>query len=173
MKKILRHLLLLLLIATAASSADAQVVKGQKTFGVHGGYVTRNRSGVAGIDFEYTFSKHFRLAPSVDYIFSNRGSDGFMFNIDYHGPYPLNSAGTFNVYHVIGLNYASWHNKVYHNEGDPDADVSTRDNRFGFDFGAGLEYYVQPTMKLSFEGKFNWLRHYNTGLFYFGISYVF
>ncbi len=157
--------------------ASAQIEKGQKSVGFHGGYATYNTSGLAGVGFQYAFSRHFRLAPSVDYIFTHKKVDGLMFNIDYHGPVSLNQARTVYFYHLLGINYASWHHSPEDiGEGEVNAgmaDVSSRDNNFGLDVGAGFEWYVSPTLRLSLEGKFNWVHHANTGLFYLGISYVF
>ncbi len=165
------------MLVAVSFSATAQVEKKQKSLGFHGGYATYNTSALAGVSFQYTFSRHFRLAPSVDYIFDHKDVDGLMFNIDYHGPVALNSARTVYFYHLLGLNYASWHHarpKIDEvHDVAPGEDVSSRENDFGLDVGAGFEWYVNPTLKLSLEGKFNWIRHANTGLFYLGISYVF
>ncbi len=175
--KLIRNIsILLLLLVAVAVDAQAQVEKGQKSLGFHGGYATYNTSALAGVSFKYAFSRHFRLAPSVDYIFDHKDIDGLMFNIDYHGPVALNQACTVYFYHVLGVNYASWHHGVPEAKtaGDePAGDVSSRENHFGLDVGAGFEWYVNPTLRLSLEGKFNWIRHANTGLFYLGISYVF
>lgn len=175
MNRLLRILAVAILALACSFEADAQVEKGQKSFGLHGGYVTRNHSGMAGLEFEYTFSRRCRLSPSIDYIFSNRNTDGLMFNLDYHCPFALNKSRTLNIYPLAGINYASWHMKgvTTHTEAEEDVDVSSREGNFGLDFGAGLEYYVKPTLKLSVEGKFNWIKHHNTGLFFVGISYVF
>lgn len=164
--------MLVMLIATALS-AGAQNEKGQKTFGLQGGYVTRNTSGAAGLEFTYSFSNHFRLAPSIDYIFSHNSTDGLIFNIDYQGPYSLNASKTVNIFPIAGICYSSWHKKEKNVPGDTSDDVSTRRNRFGINLGAGIEYYATPSLKLSLKGKFNWVKSANTGLFYVGISYVF
>ncbi|MDE5785284.1 MAG: porin family protein [Duncaniella sp.] len=176
MKHLRNIFITLFLLAATAFQSSAQVEKGQKSLGFHGGYATYNTSALAGVSFQYTFSRHFRLAPSVDYIFNHKDTDGLMFNIDYHGPVSLNAAHTIYFYHLLGLNYASWHHAAKRpapEEGAPGSDVSSRENNFGLDVGAGFEWYVRPTLRLSLEGKFNWIRHADTGLFYLGISYVF
>ncbi|MBD5202441.1 MAG: porin family protein [Bacteroides sp.] len=176
--KFLRNIFIIFaLMASVTFTAEAQIEKGQKSLGFHGGYATYNTSALAGVSFQYAFSRHFRLAPSVDYIFDHKDVDGLMFCLDYHGPVALNSARTVYFYHLLGLNYASWHHGRPKfdsvEEMAPGEDVSSRDNNFGLDVGAGFEWYVRPTLRLSLEGKFNWIRHANTGLFYLGISYVF
>ncbi len=161
----------LLFITPAAS---AQTEKGQKSFGLHAGYATANRSALAGLTFSYNFTRHFRLAPTVDYVFSHNSTDGMIVNIDYKGPYSINAARTVNIYPIAGLSYTSWHTKADGKKSDgTDSDVSTRKNRIGLNIGGGIEYYIKPSMKVSAEGRFNWVRHAETGLFYLSISYVF
>lgn len=157
-----------------SSAASAQTSHGSKSFGIKTGYATINKSATAGIELQYAFSQHFVLAPSIDIVFRNECVDGMLVNLDYHGPWQLDKNGRWNFYHILGVNYASWsdRSKSEPHDGVND-DVTLRTNRFGLDFGAGLEYYVRPTLKLSFQGKFNWLKSYNTGLFNLGISYVF
>lgn len=165
----------ILISVTAATTVSAQLSKGTKSVGVKTGYVTLNKTATAGIELQYAFSRHFVLAPSIDIIFRNENLDGMMFNLDYHGPWQLDTNGRWYFYHILGLNYASWsrHSTEGNGESDDTDDVTLRTNRFGLDFGAGIDYYVRPTLKLSLQGKFNWLKAHNTGLFNLGISYVF
>ncbi|MDE6371717.1 MAG: hypothetical protein K2K92_09555 [Duncaniella sp.] len=150
-------------------------MKGQKSMGVRTGYVTLNKTAMAGIEFQYAFSRHFVLAPSVDYIFRNENLDGLLINLDYHGPWQLDKSGRWNFYHILGINYASWgsHTLGDISESNRSDDVTTRFNRVGLDFGAGIAYFIKPTLRVSFQGKFNWVKAHNTGLFNVGISYVF
>lgn len=166
---------LIVISLISATSVSAQFSKGSKSVGVKTGYVTLNKTATAGIELQYTFSRHFVLAPSIDIIFRNENLDGMMFNLDYHGPWQLDTNGRWYFYHILGLNYASWsrHATGAGDGGDENDDVTLRTNRFGLDFGAGVYYYVRPTLKLSLQGKFNWLKAHNTGLFNLGISYVF
>lgn len=169
MKKFLISLAALL--AFAAPVSGAGIERGQKTFGIRAGYATINHAPMAGIEFSYAFSPHFVLSPNVDYVFRNERLDALLFNIDYNGPWCLSHDGRLYFYHILGLNYASWSTR------EPDVessnDVTTRFNRIGLDFGAGFSFYVTPTLRLSLQGKFNWIKNYNTGLFNLGISYVF
>ncbi|MCM1162692.1 MAG: outer membrane beta-barrel protein [Muribaculaceae bacterium] len=163
-------------------SANAQEnIKPRKSLGVTAGYVTTNQSASAGLQFSYAFSSHFVLAPSIDYVFRHHNRDAILFNIDYHGPWQLDASGKWYVYHILGINYGSWNRHIPNHsstaptargEGGPD-DVTTRRNHIGFDFGLGFAYNVTPTMRITCQGKFNWIRHDNTGLFNMGISYVF
>lgn len=170
---------ILLLAAIGSQDMSAQLAKGRKSLGVKTGYITLNKTATAGIELQYAFSRHFVLAPSIDYVFRNESMDGLMINLDYHGPWQLDRNGKWYFYHILGVNYASWSTYI---KPDPAAgitgtdindDVTTRVNRIGLNFGAGIDYYVSPTLKLSLQGKFNWIKDDNTGLFNLGISYVF
>lgn len=169
---------ILLLAFMGSQDMSAQLVKGRKSLGVKTGYITLNKTATAGIELQYAFSRHFILAPSIDYVFRNESMDGLLINLDYHGPWQLDSKGKWYFYHILGVNYASWSTYVKPDMTTPtetniNDDVTTRVNRFGLDFGAGIDYYVSPTLKLSLQGKFNWIKDHNTGLFNLGISYVF
>lgn len=174
--KIITLFTIFLLSILAAQDMSAQYAKGRKSFGVKTGYVTLNKSATAGIELQYAFNKHFVLAPGIDYVFRHEKLDGLMFNLDYHGPWQLDNSGRWYFYHILGVSYASWstHSKSELKEKQTDGDdVTTRFNRFGMNFGAGIDLYVNPTLKLSLQGKFNWIKEHNTGLFNIGISYVF
>lgn len=155
----------------ASSGLKAEVKRGQKTLGVSTGYVTLNRSASAGLNFSYAFSRRFVLAPSVEYVFRNRNLDGMLINIDYHGPWRLADSDKWYVYHIIGVSYGSWSSHSV----DPQSndDVTTRKSYPGLNFGAGVAYSVKPSLRLNVQGKFNWLKNHNTGLFSVGIAYVF
>jgi len=175
--KYITFIILLFISAIAAQDMSAQLVKGRKSFGIKTGYTTLNKTVTTGIELQYAFSNHFVLAPNIDYVFRNEGLDGVLFNIDYHGPWQLDKNGKWYFYHILGVNYASWstHTKAGPNEEGRNEydDVTTRFNHIGLNFGAGIELYVRPTLKLSLQGKFNWVKDHNTGLFNLGISYVF
>lgn len=155
----------------APSGLSAEVKRGQKTLGVSAGYVTLNKSASAGLNFSYAFSRHFVLAPSVDYVFRNENLDGMLLNVDYIGPWQLAASNKWFVYHIIGLNYGSWSTHAV----DPvsNDDVTSRKSHPGMNFGAGVAFDVKPTLRLKVQGKYNWMKHHSSGLFSVGISYVF
>ena len=180
----MKKIFITLAAALAFSVIGCQELSAQQefkrtSFGVKTGYVTFNKTATAGIELQYAFSPHFVLAPNVDYIFRNEGLDGLLVNLDYHGPWQLDKAGRWKFYHILGVNYASWssHEKTLpdggSDGGNVNDDVTSRFNRIGLNFGAGIEYYVRPSLKLSLQGRFNWIKEHNAGLFNLGISYVF
>ncbi|MDE6377724.1 MAG: hypothetical protein K2K72_03160, partial [Duncaniella sp.] len=76
-------------LAIGASASGAGLERGQKTFGLRTGYATVSHAPMAGLEFSYAFSPHFVLSPNIDYVFRNNNLDGFLFNIDYNGPWSL------------------------------------------------------------------------------------
>ena len=80
-------LTLTLLIAIAASATQ----RSEKTLGLAGGFNTANDGAVAGVFFQYSFSSHFRLAPSADYVFRHRGIDGLHVNLNCQFPIGVGS----------------------------------------------------------------------------------
>lgn len=163
LKKLICLLTIMLALPALATS------RGEKTVGLRAGYNTNNESPLAGVFFQYSFSRHFRLAPNVDYIFRNRGEDGIHANLNAHFPIGIGS-GRFDIYPLAGIAFTTMYD---HNEAGDDGDVSTRITRMGLNAGAGLEYYVSPSLKLHVEGKFSWVNDFNSGVFCVGIGYVF
>lgn len=166
-------------MSATAVPAVAQIESGQMSAGVSAGYVSHTKSPAVSADFSYAFSKRFVLAPSLTYVFPNNEKEAVMFNLDYHGPWQLDKSGHWYVYHIIGVNFASWKKtETVTVRDDVDAKAETRkesvrQNRVGLDFGAGLAWYCRPDLKISLEGKLNWIKNNNTGIFTLGVSYVF
>lgn len=164
----IRLLIFLALMPLFSINADA-AARGEKSVGVKIGYCSRNESPVGGLYFQYDFSRHFRLSPSIDYIFRHEGYDGFTFNLTAQFPIGLRSS-RFDIYPLAGLSYAIWNHTLPKVAGN---DVSERINRLGLDVGAGAEYKISSSLKLFVQGKFNWVKNFNTGIFVAGIGYVF
>lgn len=152
------------------SPLNAAAQHGEKTVGLRAGYSTRNESAIAGIYFQYRFSRYFRIAPNIDYIFRHRGTDAFSFNGNAHFPIAL-LPSKVNIYPLVGINYTSWNQRI--SGLDETDDVTTRSGKFGLNIGGGVEWYASPTLKLLFEGKFCWVNKYDTGALTLGIGYVF
>lgn len=159
-----------MLVCVLPDSASA-LGKGEKSLGFRAGYTSSNQSAVAGMYFQYAFSSHFRLAPDVDYSFRHNGNDAFSINLNAHVPFGF-SADRLAFYPLAGLNYTSWNIHKIDDIADND-DTKSRIDRLGLNVGAGLEYYVKPTLKLAFEGKYRWTRDYNSGVFTVSIGYIF
>ena len=172
MRNTLRFCLFITLALLATLSPDdafAAVRRGQKSFGPSVGFVSRNRSAVASLNFEYAFSRHVRIAPEVGVIFRNRDLDGF--NVAVNVQFPIGfAAGRRAVYPLVGANVTSW---GLHGKAEDDKDVTSHSNQFGLNMGAGLEYDCTSSLRLRLEGSYSLMHHYPTAFATIGIAYVF
>lgn len=153
----------------AAPSAEAQT-KGEKAFGPRIGYVSRNESTLGGLAFQYSFSKHVRIAPSVDIIFRHRDKDGLAVNADVHFPFAF-AAGRAAFYPLAGFNFTSW--GLHNNNAESGKDVTTHSTSAGLNAGAGIEFRCTPSLKLGLEARYTLMRHYPTAAVAASIAFVF
>ncbi|MDE7153127.1 MAG: porin family protein [Muribaculaceae bacterium] len=162
---------LLMLIGTFGSGKAA--VKGEKNVGVELGYTSRNESAVAGIQFSYAFSEHFRVAPNLQYAFRNNNRDGMLINFDFHVPLDIQSGSKFEIYPLAGLNYSCWtsYQEVWSN--DKFDDVSKRKNRFGLNLGAGVGLNATESLRFTFEARYSLVKRFSTTTLALGVAYRF
>ena len=174
MKHLLRGCFIIctaLAAAFACAPASAQTSRGEKSFGPRAGYVSRNSTALAGLAFQYSFSRHVRIAPEIDLIFRNRDMDGFGISFNTHFPISIDSKGRAAFYPVAGINFTSW---GLHGVSPDDAkDVTSHTNCIGLNAGAGIEYRVKQSLKLSLEARYTLMRHYPTAQVAAGIAFVF
>ena len=137
--------------------------KGEKSMGVMGGYATYSHSGYVSANFQYTFARHFRLAPEIGYVFLNNGRSGMEVSADMH--FPFRVARGFGLYPLAGLTFQGWSVKV----------LGERESwsRFGGDFGIGADIYFTNFLKMTFQGKYSWLKDTSGFFVGMGLSYVF
>lgn len=160
---------IVLLIATAMP-AHAELRRGEKSFGPKIGYVSKNQSALAGLVFQYTFSRHFRVVPEVGIIFRHKDLDGLEVNVNAHVPFGFEN-DKVALYPLAGVNYTSWGRHGVDEAGEND--VTTHANRFGVNLGGGVELRCTSTLKLSLEAKYCLLNNYDNAQVSLGISYVF
>lgn len=171
-RTILRSILIIAFISTISLPGYA-AKKGEKTLGVRTGYVTRNNSADIGLYFQYTFSEYFRLQPAADMIFRHNGRDAFTFDLNAQFPIAIGSE-KFSLYPFAGLNYSSWN----YNRNTLDDDgiqivTNSRTNGLGANLGAGFDLNVSPTLKLSLEGEYTFVKRNSGVRILVGIGYVF
>ncbi len=160
------------LLMSFAPTATAQCVRGQKSFGVDAGYVSRNKSVVAGLQFQYGFSSHFRVAPGARCIFRNNDRDAIQLDLDTH--YPFNFTGDrAALYPIVGLNYSWWNSHSHPEDAAEDEDVSTRKRNFGLNAGAGFEFTASPTLKIHIEARYSMVKSNSSAQLTAGIAYIF
>lgn len=168
-------LALLAVIASLYISAPAMAESGEKSVGLRAGYTSTHNAPVAGLYFQYRFSEHFRLSPSIDYSFRHNHTDAYALNINVDVPFALGKNSPVNIYPLAGVNFTSWnvHNPATRDGEDITDDSSTRSNRIGFNVGAGVEYYATSTLKFALEGKYGYIKHFDGAFVTLSIGYVF
>ena len=120
----------------------------EKTVGLAAGYVSQNNSGLAGVNFTYRFSRHFRMAPEVLYAFRHSSEDALIINVNAHVPCSFDRF--LEVYPLAGITYTSWN---FHGDraANGDADVTSRISRFGLNVGAGISADISTTLRVGLE----------------------
>lgn len=159
--KITKHLILtaILILASLAGTASAQ--KGEKCLGIAGGFASYNTSGFTDVYFQYSFSKHVRIAPEIGYIFRNNNKSGFQASIDMH--FPVAIAKAVNIYPLAGITFNNW------NYASDDNSVS----RGGFDVGMGFDIYFTPHLKMTIQGKYSLMKDVHGAFAGVGLGYIF
>lgn len=164
-------ILTLALVALIALPAFAQTQHGEKSFGIKGGYISRNESGFAGIEFQYSFSSHVRIAPQVGIVFRHKDLDALTIDLDMHFPLSLGSDKAA-FYPLLGLAFNSW---TRHGVGgiENNDDVSTHTNCYGLNAGLGFDFRLTDTFKLGIEGRYTLVKHYPNTQVAISLAYVF
>lgn len=175
--KIFVRLALILTVAACVFTDANAASKGEKTFGVRTGYVSRNNSADVGLFFQYTFSRYFRLQPSADIIFRHNDRDAYTIDLNAQVPIELSGDDKFSLYPYGGLNFSSWNHHFYSASDSPEGGmtnkVSSRSNYFGVNLGAGFDLKITSTLKISIEAGYTFVKK-NSGVSVLaGIGYVF
>lgn len=168
--KVLRTFALILaLICSAAVPMQAQTHRGEKSLGIKGGYISQNASALAGLVFEYSFSRHVRIAPQIGVVFRNHDRDALTLDVDVHFPITLGGPRA-NFYPIVGLAFNSW---TKHYEEVDSKDITTHSNNLGANAGMGFDIRCTDSLKLSLEGRYTLLQHYSNVQVVASIAYVF
>ena len=67
-----------LLCAVGTNAANH---KGDTSLGPKVGYISKNKSVMAGLVFQHSFSDHFRLSPEISYAFRANDLDAFIIDV--------------------------------------------------------------------------------------------
>ncbi|MCM1067974.1 MAG: outer membrane beta-barrel protein [Muribaculaceae bacterium] len=166
----LSAIMLIAIVSLLGLNANAQTPeRGRASLGPKVGFVSRNVSATAGITFEYSFSKHVRIAPEVGVIFRHKDLDGFAADVNVHFPIDMSAKAAF--YPLVGVGFTSWGRHREDAEGGKD--VTSHISAFGINAGAGFEYYCTSSLKLSLEARYTLMKHYPTAYVTAGIAFVF
>ena len=140
--------------AVVAVAIPASAAGHEKDFGVTAGYVSRNSSALAGIMFQYRFTKVFRLAADAQMAFRNKDRDALLIDVNAH--FPFSCGSRTEVYPIAGANMSAWSRHEVE-VADDEADNSTHTSRstaFGLNAGLGGSLRVTSSLKLSLEATF-------------------
>lgn len=166
----LKRILFVLFALTLAMGANAQLIKGEKSFGPKLGYVTENKSALAGLVFQYNLTERLRISPEVGCAFRNHNEDALLVDLNLHAPFTF-GGDKVALYPLAGLAFNSW---ATHIPADVDQDdVTTHTNRFGGNLGAGFDLRCSSTLKLNIEAKYTFIKAYSAFYITAGISYIF
>lgn len=164
-----RVMALVIMVSCAYVCADAQTRRGEKSFGIKAGYMSRNVSGLAGLVFQYSFSEHVRISPQVAAVARHRDTDALLIDVDMQFPFSLRSERAA-IYPIVGVAFNSWSKKGFVED---DTDVTAHVNSLGCNAGVGFEYRCSSTLKLSLEGRYTLIRHNPNAQVAAGIAFVF
>lgn len=165
-----KFLFALLPLVAAVPCANAQMQRGEKTLGVKTGYISHNKSAVAGLTFQYAVSSRIRLAPEIGCAFRHNNEDALLIDLNVHMPFGV-GGDQVALYPVAGVAFNSW--ATHRASSLDDADVTTHTNRFGANIGAGFDLRCSSTLRLNIEAKYTFIKSYSGVLLTAGISYVF
>ena len=167
----LRIFIVMAVVLFSATAATAQTHRGEKTFGIKAGYVSKNQSAIAGLVFEYSFSRHFRIAPQLGVVVRHNDRDAFTAAVDTHYPIALGSE-KIDFYPMVGLGFNSW-TQHYKDELTENVDVLTRYNRLGLNVGGGFDFRPSKTLKVRLEYRYTLNDSFSHSEITAGIAYVF
>lgn len=164
--------ILFALLMLTPLSASAQFEKGEKSIGPKVGYVDKNKSASAGLVFQYSFSRHLRVAPEIGCIFKHKNMDAFTIDFNFHTPFTFTGEKAA-LYPLAGLNYSSWSRTLPKELYDADDDITTRSSRFGLNLGAGFELRCSDAVKIGIEAKYTIIKSYSGASVAALVSYIF
>ena len=153
-------------------AASAQFERGEKCVGAKLGYVDKNNSASMGLVFQYSFSRHLRVAPEIGCVFKHKNMDAFTIDFNFHTPFTFTGEKAA-LYPLAGLNYSSWNRTMPRELVDEIDDITTRTSRFGLNLGAGFELRCSRTLKLGIEAKYTLIKSYCGACLAAMVCYVF
>ena len=153
-------------------AASAQFERGEKCVGAKLGYVDKNNSASMGLVFQYSFSRHLRVAPEIGCVFKHKNMDAFTIDFNFHTPFTFTGEKAA-LYPLAGLNYSSWNHTMPRELVDEIDDITTRTSRFGLNLGAGFELRCSRTLKLGIEAKYTLIKSYSGASLAAMVCYVF
>ena len=158
---------LMMIAAMMLMSIGAFAQEGKMAVGANLGYAAYGNSynpmGI-GAKFQYEFVENIRGEVAYNYWFPKDKAGVMDFDLNFHYLFPV--AEDIKIYPLAGVNLAMQH-----------GDMDDKESIFGFNLGAGAEYYLSEQLKLNLDIKYQHNKKsdikFSGPVFQMGIAYVF
>jgi outer membrane protein X len=163
---------LMMIAAMMLMTIGAFAQQGTTSIGVNLGYAgygnSYNPFGI-GAKVQYEFIDNWRGEFAYNYWFPKDKAGVMDFDLNLHYLFPV--AEDIKIYPLAGVNLAMLHGDAY----------DKKESIFGFNIGAGAEYYLSEQLKLNLDIKYQYNKKTKDGLeykfdgpvFQMGIAYIF
>jgi opacity protein-like surface antigen len=101
-----------------------------------------------GAKFQYEFVEDFRAELAYNYWLSK--NDAGVMDFDLNLQYLIPATDKLFIYPLVGVNLAMTHGDYYKHYNDGQETI------FGFQGGAGVEYYLSDNVKVNFDVKYQY-----------------
>ena len=161
----MKKLVIMIMLAICSIGAFAQTEQGQSSFGFNVGYhFNDNGNTYLGIDYRYSITDNWRIAPSINYLVKNNGLSAAAIDVNAH--YLFKLSDMFGFYPLAGLDLSFWKWDVGHG-------LSQNFTRFGVNVGLGGEVYATDNITVGLEVKYNIIKDFDQALIGVRAGYTF
>ncbi len=184
----MKKLFMIAMMAMAALTVSAQDKKMAVGVNVNYGMESGFKQFGFGAKFQYEFIENFRGEVSGDYFLKKDGITIWDANLNFHYLIPLSD--NLKVYPLLGLSVIGskvnvdimdedkgeeqFGTTAEYNQYKEGADgASSSSTNFGFNAGAGIEYYLSESFKLNFEAKYAYGKDWKWPVISIGAAYCF
>ncbi len=160
----MKKLMIMIMLAICSIGTFAQTEQGQSSFGFNVGYhFNGNGNVLLGIDYRYSITDDWRIAPSITYLVKNKGLNAAAIDVNVH--YLFKLSDMFGFYPLAGLDLSFWKagNRNPHSNW----------TRFGANIGLGGECYVSDVITVGLEFKYNAIKTWDAAVLGVRVGYTF
>lgn len=158
---------IVLLFLAMTLGVSAQNTAGSSSIGFNVGYGFDSKNASLGLDYRYSFTDAFRIAPSVTHLVKNDGISAWMLDANVHYLFPLGSQ--FSFYPLAGVNLSFWKASADFGEWK----FSDNLTRFGLNVGLGAELYATKEITVGLEMKYNIVKDLDQAMLAVRVAYNF
>lgn len=150
---------IILLLLTMTLGVFAQRNAGNSSVGFTVGYGFDTKNATLGLDYRYSITDQFRIAPSLTHFVKDKGLKAWAIDANVHYLFDLGSQ--FAFYPLAGVNLSFW-----------DA-PSLSWTRLGLNLGLGAEVYATKELSVGLEFKYNIIKDFDQALMGVRVAYNF